>query len=123
MFNQLSHYRGDFALPSLFNNMDSMLNGALRDLSGRFDLQEDKDGNYFLEFALPGYKQADVEVELKDNLLVVTAKNEARGERRSSVTVWADIDPDKVAAVLEDGLLRVTLPKLAVNKPRRIKVS
>lgn len=125
MKNYLYPYRGGL-WPSLFNTQglfddafDSFFNNGF---GSRFGLQEDKDGNYSLEFALPGYKQDDVEVELKENVLTVRAKNEARGERTSTVTVWADIDPDKIKATLTDGLLSVTLPKIESVKPRKIKI-
>ncbi len=127
MFNSytraLVNRAGDFALPSLLDNVDSMLTNALSDLSGRFELKEDKDGNYYLEFPLPGYKQSDITIDIKDQLLSIKAKNEKRGEKSSSVKVWAEIDEAAVKATLEDGLLIVTLPKKEALKPRRIKVT
>jgi HSP20 family molecular chaperone IbpA len=86
----------------------------------RFKATEEN-GNLILSLDLPGFKQAEVEVELENQVLTVRAKN-AKDEVEQSVTVGDDIDPDKVEAKLEDGVLTLILGRHEAAKPRKITI-
>jgi HSP20 family protein len=45
------------------------------------------------------------------------------GTFRRSISLPTRVDPSKVAATYEDGILKVTLPKAEEAKPKQIQVS
>ena len=97
---------------------------------------EDADA-FFVEAELPGLKQEDLHVAVthrtqvtiqgerkSDEALQGTWHRRERGFGRfqRSFTLPAAIDADKVEARLENGVLKLTLPKAEEAKPRRIAV-
>jgi HSP20 family protein len=98
------------------------------------DIEETQD-SYILEMDLPGVKPEDVNIELRDsNELRITgqyrererAGTMRRQSRRSGpfeydVILPSEVDPGKVDATLEDGVLTVRLGK-AQPQARRIEV-
>lgn len=94
------------------------------------------ENNFYVEAELPGFTIEGIEIALKDNQLTISGErtfdlpHEAvyvRRERPSGkftrvLRVASEIDADKVAATLKDGVLTVTLPKAPVLKPRKIAV-
>lgn len=100
------------------------------------DLFETANG-YRLEFDLPGVVEGDVQVSIEDGLLELTAERkpveraegeqaryvERRHERFARrVRLPGQVDEDKIEATLENGVLRILIPKAAVAQPRRIEV-
>jgi HSP20 family protein len=86
---------------------------------------------------LPGMKPEEVNVEVKNGDLWITGKRaeekeekgktyhrvERRyGEFRRVLSLPAAIDSDKVAAKYDNGVLKVTIPKMEEAKPKRIEV-
>lgn len=104
----------------LSKTLDRLVNNEFDSFGRRFEVTE-KDGVLTLEFELPGFKQSELSLEFKNGLLTIGAKN-ARDSVERSVTVGNDIDADKIEAQLENGVLTVTLPKLASAKPRKVTV-
>lgn len=125
---------------SIFNEMRNEMRGA--------DLQkswfqptvdvEETDHAYLLSADLPGLKKEDVRVDLSENVLTISGERKREtdskdqgGERRyersygrfmRSFTLPQAIDANKVEANMEDGVLRVALPKSETSKPRNIEV-
>ncbi|AZK59623.1 archaeal heat shock protein Hsp14 [Candidatus Desulforudis audaxviator] len=75
---------------------------------------------------LPGFKKEEIRIQLEDNTLSLEAKREKdeevsernyyRKERREvyvreAITLPAEVDRDKAAAKLENGVLIIRLPK------------
>ncbi|GHC05715.1 Hsp20/alpha crystallin family protein [Cerasicoccus arenae] len=103
-------------------------NNATR--SFRVDVFDDNNEAYQVVAELPGVDKQDVNIQLENAVLTITAKrNVKQGEEEQktefsrSLTISDDIDADKVTAKLEDGLLQVTLPKAAARKPKAITVN
>jgi HSP20 family protein len=86
---------------------------------------------------LPGLKREDVEITLENGVLTVKGErkfekdvkeeNYHRIERTygafaRSFTLPRNVQPDKVKAGFEDGVLRIDLPKSEEAKPRRIDI-
>lgn len=85
---------------------------------------------------LPGVKAKDLRIDLKDNVLTLTADEtplEGPGEKDvfreyrtgtyyRQFSLSDTIDQSKIEAVLNDGVLRLTLPKVEAATPRKIAV-
>jgi len=94
----------------------------------------DEGGNYVLEAELPGINKENVSIEIEDDRLTITVNQEEKEDeskdryirhesRRCSFCRSfgiTNIDPDKISAKMENGIL--TLPKTEPNKPQSRKV-
>ncbi len=93
----------------------------------RTDIKE-TDGGYELTIDLPGFKKDDVQAELKDGYLSISAQTQTetedkdekgtfvRKERFSgkcsrTFYVGEDVEEDDIRAKFEDGVLKVAVPK------------
>lgn len=101
----------------------------------RADIRE-TDKEYVVEAELAGYDKDEIEIDLVDDRLTISAKKDEnieeengqyiRRERRigqaSRCFMVSGIENDKVNAEYVDGLLRVILPKEEESKPRNKKI-
>jgi HSP20 family protein len=85
---------------------------------------------------LPGVRPADLKIDLRDNVLTLTAHADApEGPKETAVlreydsgtfhrqfSLGETIDQSKIDARLVDGVLRLELPKLERARPRQITV-
>lgn len=92
---------------------------------------------YGLEVFVPGVARDAVEIETDQGTLVITARRRWKApegwtevfretpeaDYRLNLDLNEVVDVDKITAVLEDGVLRVTLPKAEALKPRKIAIS
>lgn len=100
------------------------------------DFYETDDG-FVLEMELAGFSREDVDITVDNGMLTVSGQRNApetaegvtyhlrerTAERFSrSFALPSSVDADDVTARLHDGLLHVSLPKVAEAKPRRIEV-
>lgn len=95
------------------------------------DLYEDKD-NAFVRAELPGVNRADINVDLVDGVLTITATRktpavaEGQAEQTAtfsrSVRIADEVQADCVVAAYENGVLTVTLPKREEAKPKKFTV-
>ncbi|MDD3179035.1 MAG: Hsp20/alpha crystallin family protein [Opitutaceae bacterium] len=109
----------DFSVPSLFADQ-------------RFpvDIYEDKDNTY-VRAELPGVNRDEINVEMVDEYLNVSATRKSQGEKGEeasfalarSIAIPEAVQADKVSAAYENGVLTVTLPKREEAKPRKITVA
>lgn len=84
------------------------------------DVFENKD-EVLIVADLPGVAQEALRIDLEEERLVIEAPREGFDYRRSFL-MPDGIDREKVSAKLTNGVLRLTLPKAAAIKPRRIEV-
>ena len=134
-------------LTTLQNEMNRLFNtafdaptpgngGTLRRWMPAMDLVE-TDEHFVLRADLPGLSEADVNIELEDNVLTVsgerTAEHEDKregfyrlersfGEFRRSLTLPEGVDADGITAAFDKGVLEVRIPKPAERKPRRVEI-
>ncbi len=101
-----------------------------------FRVQE-TDEAFSLKTALPGVSPEDLSIEVSDGRLKLSAARPSdapegyRAVRRErgklsferSVKFGPKVDPEGIEASFENGILTVTLPKRAEQKPRQITVS
>jgi HSP20 family protein len=93
---------------------------------------------YAFEIEVPGLAKEDVQVEAEGNTVTIRGERKQdeasergtcrRVERRygrfeRTFEIGDGFDAEKIDARLENGVLRVTLPKREESKPKHIKVS
>ena len=101
------------------------------------DISERKDA-YLVMVELPGVKLDDLQITLEDGLLTIQGERQLTAESseeqvhrverssgafRRSITLPAHVMADQVEASMEDGVLRILVPKAEEAKPRRIQVN
>ena len=96
----------------------------------------DEGGAYVLEAELPGFQKEDINIQLSDNYLTITANrsedldekdNEGRYIRQERCTgscarsfyVGENLKPTDVAAKFENGILELKLPKADKQIPEK----
>lgn len=120
-----------FAMPSVFEDMDLWDNNS-RDLN----MWEDENKIY-VQVAVPGMKDKDIDITLENGVLTVRATKEETDEKKDgakkvysssmsssyyySTTLPSSAGQD-VEANLEDGVLTVDINKAEESKPRKIAV-
>jgi HSP20 family protein len=123
-------------LQALRSELGRLMGGALVGRGGSSDVDLDTtDDGWTVTARLPGVAPEEVAVEVDDRELVIRARSEAEvnadlgaggGERTSSfeyrVALPADMDPEKVDAVMDHGLLTVRLPRASRPGRRTIAV-
>ena len=92
---------------------------------------------YVAELELPGLKPEDFHVELHDGVLSIRGERKQEKEEKGRhfhrtervygsferrIALPTAVDADQVAASYKDGVLTVTVPKVAGPKPRRVEV-
>src|SRR5271169_941485 len=119
-----------FRLPAPFSLFDRLMKPSWdvidefeRIAAPAIDLYE-KDGSYIVECALPGFKKEAITIDVVDNTLTIAAKSMAkrdvekanyyyremrRGSFSRSISFAQPIDPAKVVAAYESGVLTVTV--------------
>lgn len=122
---------------SMFEAQGRRTGGGSRGWLPAMDLVE-KDDQYLLKADLPGVPPEDVKIELEDDVLTISGRREssheshnegvhrverASGEFSRSLTLPAGVDPEKVQASFEHGVLEVRIPKPEGHKPRRVEIS
>jgi HSP20 family protein len=125
-------FGGRFETAGIEHELDwlfgTALNGSVR---GQFpvDIYEDKDNTY-VRAEIPGVTRDSISVEFADGTLSIQGSRKEKtgeGEKPVSlsrqVSLFDEIDADKVAAAYENGVLTVTLPRKEEAKPKKINVS
>ena len=93
----------------------------------------EKDNEYHVEMALPGFKKDEIKVECNKGNLVVTAEKEEETENKdkkylrrersygkySRSFYLGDIEEDGINAEFSNGTLHITVPKVDENKDKK----
>ncbi|MBQ3796927.1 MAG: Hsp20/alpha crystallin family protein [Butyrivibrio sp.] len=115
-----------------FDNMEKKLYGRKASRMMKTDIRE-KDDNYEVAIDLPGFKKEEIEVELNDGYITISASkgldkdaNDKKGrlirqERyagamQRSFYVGENIEKENIEATYRHGVLTLTIPKKAVEK-------
>ncbi len=101
------------------------------------DLHETEDA-YVVEADMPGLKKNDIDIQVVENVVTLKGRREEKNEEKKknyhrverfhgsfqrSFAIPGGLEHDGIQANFKDGVLTVTLPKPAENKPRRISVN
>ena len=142
--NSLSLFNSSFS--DMFDALDRGMNflvPATTTAAPRVDVKETDDA-YIMEMELPGYKDKDVEISLKDRILSISSRREESAEKKADskdnkapeylirerrmtsfsrkFTLPADINPEAVKASFKDGILEIDIPRRPENQPRMIEI-
>ena len=94
------------------------------------------DNNYFLIASMPGVKREDVKIKLEDGDLIIMGRKHL-GDEENRRYLMKEIDPsnyyrkfklsesvddDKIDASMENGILKIYLPKVERVKPKTIEI-
>jgi HSP20 family protein len=130
-------------LTSVRKTMNTLLDNVMRPLTFReFAVPMDfynKDGKYYIEMSLPGVEKKDVNIEIEGNCLTVAGNYASerqeeekdkrfhyrelrRGGFSRSVTFPEDIDPEKVVATFDRGILKVEIPSLKPARTQKVAI-
>ena len=130
-------------VPASWNDFDSLLNQVLaptvartvRGLRAPLSVWE-ADEAYHIELDVPGVKKDQIELTFEKGTLQIVAERVAPTEERSglheertygkvtrSLSLSESVDPDSIAAELNDGVLHVTVAKIPEVQPKRIYIS
>jgi HSP20 family protein len=96
-----------------------------------------KDDNLVVEAHLPNFEQKDINVQVEDGALIVSAERHEKEEdkskkyvvRESSSSFYRRIalpkraDAEKIDAHLDDGVLKVKVPLTPLPEPKKISVT
>lgn len=93
------------------------------------DVHADKE-NVYVRAELPGVKRDQVDLEWAEDALTIAVRADQPAEGGTPETVYkrslrlpAEVQGDKIAATLQDGILTVTLPRQEEVKPRKIAIN
>jgi HSP20 family protein len=94
--------------------------------------------DFVLRADLPGLGEGDVNIELEDNVLTISGERKAEHEERKegyyrverasgafsrSLTLPEGVDPDRVRAHFDRGVLEIRIPKPEQRRPRKVTIS
>jgi HSP20 family protein len=120
----------------LHGQWQSATGASTRAWAPALDISEGKDA-YRVTVELPGVKLDDLEITLEDGLLTIQGERHfandfseeqfhrverSSGAFRRSITLPAHVEADAVEASMEDGVLRILVPKAEEAKAKRIQV-
>lgn len=98
----------------------------------------DEEKQYFVSLDVPGLKEEDISIEVKDNHLYVTGerKYESKTERNNvlrtekrygkfsrAFTLPQDVNSDAIEAKFSNGVLDITIPKTEKAQARKISIA
>ena len=132
--NSLSH--------NWFNEFDQMFE-SLFDVNQRqtqrgfnsLDLEE-SEKFILLSIDLPGIKEEDINMELKESVLTISGERKRKlnsdssrqfsgrryGKFKQSFRIPKNIDQEKIEADLSDGVLKLLLPKTEAARPKKVEL-
>lgn len=127
--SMFSPFEDDFFRP--FFLQGAPMNGL------RVDVKDEGD-HYLLEADLPGFKKEDINIDVDDGVLTISAQaNEEKKEEEKNAYVYNErvsrkysrsftlngIDEEKIEAACENGVLKLTLPKMTETPKTGRKIS
>ncbi len=104
--------------------------------SPTIDVQE-KDDKFIVKAELPGVNEEDIDVSVSGDMLTISGEKQAESEAKKkgysysesyygkfsrSINMPSTVDPEKIQANYDKGVLEITLPKVPAAKPKKINV-
>ena len=132
--------RGNASLMDLFDEFERSVFGDNGRRTPVFSTDiKDEGDHYLLEAELPGFNKEDIDLDVKDGMLTVSAHHEETVENKDDAGTYicrerrngsysrsfdiTGIQEDAIGASYENGVLKLTLPKLAEIQPQSRKIA
>lgn len=105
--------------PTLF---DTILDESRAAENG--SLVEENEQGYFIELDAPGVRKEDMKISLENRHLLIEGERKGKLPRklRRVFSLPDDVEAEKIAAQMRDGVLELSLPKKDQAKPKTIPV-
>ena len=102
----------------------------------RVDVHEEGE-QFVVDFDLPGMRKEDITIEVENDVLTVSGERKTgerdeqdqvrrrerfHGKFSRSMSFPTDVDPEKIQASFQDGVLTVSIAKAEQVKPRKIEI-
>lgn len=99
---------------------------------------KEQNGTMLVTADVAGFKPEEIEISVKDDMLMIRGKTEAREEKKDENVFYSDFKSDRffrrlnlpehvnvegAKAEIKDGMLNISLPKAAKPEPKTIAVS
>jgi HSP20 family protein len=94
------------------------------------------DNEYLVEMEMPGVDKNGLEITVEGNELTIVGRRKSdtppgellygespRADYRRVFELGPDVDTDKIGAQMEQGVLKLRLPKSEKAKPRKIQIT
>lgn len=126
--------------PSIFEDDTwTLLPGweEIAETSSGMDIYE-TDDSIIVEAQVPGIKEENLEVTLEGNILTIKAEQtESEEEKKKKKTVYRAtrqtsftygtalprvVNADRASAEIENGVVKVTIPKTEAEKPKKLEI-
>jgi HSP20 family protein len=121
---------------NFFQDFDRFFNEAVVNTHENLDLYETEE-QVVLEMAVPGIKTEDLDISAEGRQLTIKGKYPtvedsnrrywvqgiAKGDFNRTVTLPAHVQLDNVQAQVRDGILSLTMPKVAEAKVKKIAIN
>ena len=136
MFGMLPFDRRDDNLFDAFDKFFGKSGASLPDF--RTDIREDGD-KYILDAELPGFANEDIDLDVKDGVLTISAKHEQSSEEKDNAGNYlrrerrfgsfsrsfdiTGIDETGIRAAYDNGVLTLILPKVQPVLPASRKIA
>ena len=143
----LVRWRPYRSVPSIWGDMDRMFDNLLprtltradlyrEDWMPRVDISE-TENDVVIAAEVPGLKKEEINISVEDGVLTLKGERKHEDEKKEknyhrveraygsfnrSFRLPPSVDAEKVHASYQDGVLKVTLPKLEKVKPRAIPI-
>ena len=132
----------DYCFSGIRSNLENLLNAVMvddaKDLENRLyqPLSEvrENEKEYKVSIQLPGVKKEDINIELDNNAMIITAESKledakenenihysqfAYGKFKKTIEFEKDIDAEHSTCEYKDGILQISLKKLEEKKTTR----
>lgn len=85
---------------------------------------EENEQGYFIQLDAPGVRKEDVKISIENRHLLIEGERKGKVPQklRRAFSLPDDVDGEKIAAQMKDGVLELSLPKKEQARPKTIQV-
>lgn len=94
-----------------------------------YPMIENKESEYLLSLDVPGVSKEDLKIEVTDGVLSVYTDYKNKEDRaeeqrhyRFSFTIPEDVEKEKMDVSLNQGIVKITMPKKESSKPLQLEI-
>lgn len=127
-----------WGMPTIFDDDKWFSQWLDQDTSSNgLDIYE-TDDSVIVEAQVPGIKEENIDINIEGNVLTINASQEETEEQKNkkktiykstrqtsfnySTNLPRIVDPSKTEAEIQDGVVKITIPKSEETKPKKIEI-